>query len=252
MFLKKRQRYKALYKKFVSLRKNVQNRKKIIKFFKKQKWSKLLLYVIKQSIWNKRKPYAIYSFYVSRFSSLGNSFKKKFRNELQVKKSFSLFYGGVKKRVFKTKINQIFSKNVKNFNLTLLENFERRLDSVLYRSHFSISLKNAQQMISHKYILVNDKVVTDKSFLLKQGDLIKIKPIYAGIVKKNIKKVKKKFVLFKKQNINVWFFHIPPNYLIIKYKVLQIVMGDIRFFNFSNSFPFWLDVNSLLTNSKKF
>ena len=134
----------------------------------------------------------------------------------------------------------------------LLENFESRLDSVLYRSHFSFSLKNAQQMISHKYVLVNDKVVTDKSFLLKQGDLIKIKPIYADIVKKNIKKIKKKFVLYKKQNINVWFFHIPPNYLIIKYKILQIVVGNIRFFNFSSGFPFWLDVNSLLTNYKKF
>ena len=80
MFFKKRQRYKALYKKFILLRKNVQNRKKVIQFFKKQKWSKFLLYVIKQSIWNKRKPYAIYNFYVSRFSSLGNSFKKKFKN----------------------------------------------------------------------------------------------------------------------------------------------------------------------------
>ena len=43
IFIKKR-RHKPLYKKFLNLRKNVQNRRKLLKF-KKRKWQKLVNYL---------------------------------------------------------------------------------------------------------------------------------------------------------------------------------------------------------------
>jgi len=240
IFFKKR-KHKPLYKKFILSRKNVQNRKKIFKF-KKQKWVKFTQYLKNQSSWKKRKPFTIYNFHVPKFLSLGNSFKRKFRNDLRAKKRFGLFYGNLKKKLLKASVKTILSKNSNRFNLMLLELFESRLDSVLYRTHFSSSIRNAQQMIVHGYVLVNKKEICKKSYILKKGDLVEINPVYSNVVKNSIQKIKKS---------KFWFWHIPPNYLIVKYKTLQIVFGEIKNFNFSNSFPFWLDTTSVLSGYSK-
>ena len=56
MFGEKKNRFKPLYKQFIKLRENVQNREKILNF-KKKKWSNLLFYY-KRSLkrFNKFKP----------------------------------------------------------------------------------------------------------------------------------------------------------------------------------------------------
>jgi len=41
----KRSRYKPLYKKFIRLRKNIQNRKKILTSFKSKKWYNLVSFL---------------------------------------------------------------------------------------------------------------------------------------------------------------------------------------------------------------
>lgn len=240
MSIFKKSRHKPLYKKFLNSRKNVQNKKKIVEF-KKKKWIRFVKYLTNYLSWNKRKPFTIYDFHVPKFSSLGNSFKKRFRNELQDKKRFNLFYIGLKKKFIKKKVNLIFRKKLKNVNSSLLELFESRLDSILYRACFCSSIRNAQQLISHGCIKINKQVIRKKSFILKQGDLIEINPSYSHLVKLNIKKNKKSRTIF---------WPIPPDYLIIKYRTLQIVVGDIRFFNFSNYFSFWLNTNSILDNYK--
>lgn len=241
MLSSKKRRYKPLYKKLFNTRKNVQNKKKILKF-KKKKWIKFIKYLTNYLSWNQKKPFTINDFYVSKFLSLGNSFKKKFRNDLQDNKKFNLFYRGLKKRFIKTQVRLMFNKKLKNFNSSLLELFESRLDSVLYRACFCSSIRNAQQLISHGCVKVNKQVIKKKSYILKQGDLVEVSLLYSNLVKINIKRLKK---------LKTFFWPIPPDYLIIKYKTLQIVVGDINFFNFSNHFSFWLNTNSIL-NSYKF
>lgn len=58
---------------------------------------------------------------------------------------------------------------------------------VLFRSYFSYSLRSFGQMISHRYVTV--KVIKDKSYLLKPGDLISIDPNYCHVIQNNLKKL---------------------------------------------------------------
>lgn len=58
----------------------------------------------------------------------------------------------------------------------LLELLETRLDSVVYRAGFALTLAHARQLVSHKCILVNDQVCNICSRAVKQGDVITLSP----------------------------------------------------------------------------
>nr|YP_010516645.1 ribosomal protein S4 [Haslea pseudostrearia]UXN44188.1 ribosomal protein S4 [Haslea pseudostrearia] len=227
-----KKRYKPLYKKFIRLRSNVQLKSKLFKF-KKQKW-KTFLFFLKKKQRFERKPYSHYHYKVSKFTSKGNSFQKKFKNDLVARTKFNLFYGCLLRKNLKKQMTKIFnSKEKRDFKRVGLEFFESRLSSVLYRSHFCYSMRNASQIISHGHIEVNGITVRQKSYVLKQGDLIKTKRNSLNLIRQNLKKS------------SCW--PVPPKYLIINYNTLQIVFGDIRGFDFSTYFPFKLDVNSIIT-----
>ena len=57
-------------------------------------------------------------------------------------------------------------------NLLIL--LEKRLDNVLYNSGLSLSRSSAKQLISHKHVLVNDKVLNVSSYQVKVGDVISL------------------------------------------------------------------------------
>nr|UXN44355.1 ribosomal protein S4 [Haslea karadagensis] len=228
-----KKRYKPLYKKFIKLRENVQLKNKLFKF-KKQKWKSFLFFVKKKRRFA-RKPYSHYHYSVSKFTSKGNSFQKKFRNDLISKARFNLFYGGLLKKNLKKQMTKIYNfKQSRDFKRIGLEFFETRLSSVLYRSHFCYSLRNASQVINHGYIKVNGVKVTNKSYMLKQGDFIEINPNYLHLIRQNIK--------------NSEFWPIPPKYLIINYNTMQIIFGEIKDFDFSTYFPFKLNIDSVIVN----
>lgn len=52
---------------------------------------------------------------------------------------------------------------------------ERRLDNVVYRMGFASTRAEARQLVSHKSILVNDKVVNIASYLVSPGDVITVR-----------------------------------------------------------------------------
>lgn len=58
-------------------------------------------------------------------------------------------------------------------NLLLL--LERRLDNVVYRLGFSCSRTEARQVVSHKQILVNGRVVNIASYMVKVGDKVSVR-----------------------------------------------------------------------------
>lgn len=64
-------------------------------------------------------------------------------------------------------------KGIVGTNLLVL--LERRLDNVVYRCGFASSRSEARQIVSHRHVLVNGKVVNIPSFLVKPGDLIEIR-----------------------------------------------------------------------------
>ena len=57
----------------------------------------------------------------------------------------------------------------------LLKLLESRLDNVVYRIGFGATRSEARQLVSHKSIMVNGKVVNIPSFLVKTNDVIAIR-----------------------------------------------------------------------------
>lgn len=57
----------------------------------------------------------------------------------------------------------------------LLKLLESRLDNVVYRSGFGSTRAEARQLVSHKSIMVNGKVVNIPSYLVKTNDVIAIR-----------------------------------------------------------------------------
>ncbi|KTD55309.1 MULTISPECIES: 30S ribosomal protein S4 [Legionella] len=57
----------------------------------------------------------------------------------------------------------------------LMSLLERRLDNVVYRMGFASTRAEARQLVTHKAILVNDKIVNVPSFLVNPGDVITVR-----------------------------------------------------------------------------
>ncbi len=239
--VKKRGRYKPLYRKFLLYRGNVQNRLKFLTDYRKlrkKKWDKFMFYVLKARKFYKRFQTRDHNlFKLNKYASPNNSIKKLFKRELHASKRFTLFYGGFVKKYLKRHLKYILKKKNKkdkfyhNNNKSILEFFESRLDSILFRAHFTMSMKNSRQLITHGHILINGKIETNYSNILKTGDIIEIKSNSYKIIKKNLR--------------NKEFWPIPPKHLQINYKTLQIIFGDITESNLSGSFKFWLDLYSV-------
>jgi small subunit ribosomal protein S4 len=62
-----------------------------------------------------------------------------------------------------------------NTGENLLQLLEQRLDNVVYRMGFASTRAEARQLVSHKAILVNDKVVNIPSFNVKADDVVAVR-----------------------------------------------------------------------------
>lgn len=236
MLLKKKNKFKPSYKILIRLRENIQNKTKILNF-KKQKWERFIFHLK-----NKIKPYRKYKlkdqnlYRVSKFPTKGLSYRKNFRNSLISSKRFTFYYGGMLKKNLKKTIK--LTKNVVDFII----NFEKRIDCVIYRAKFCNSMRSSRQLISHGKVLVNKQVIKNSSYKLKMGDIVSIVPKTHKIIEKNL--VNHFF------NSTVW--PLPPKYLIINYKTMEIVFGEIQNnlnITFTN-FNFNLNLEKLTQNYK--
>ena len=234
MYFIKKQRTKPLYKKLLPLRKNIQNNDKLMKF-KKRKWQNFQRLI---SRLKKQKFYDPTSQFLSNFK---NFFNRKFKYNLQNKQRLSFYYGTLRKNCLKRMVKSTLSEFKKrNAHATVLfiEKLETRLDTALYRTYFSHSFNNARQLISHKKVYVNNKIVQHNSYLLKKGDLV------------TFDKSISKFVGFNAVNTKIWA--LPPKHFLINYRILQIlVIEDIKYTNCLSYYPFWVDFNSFLQFYKK-
>jgi len=94
--------------------------------------------------------------------------------QLRAKQKAKRFYG-----ITETQFKNYYTaakklKGLVGENLLIL--VERRLDNVVYLSGLCLSRSHAKQLISHKEVLVNGKVLNISSYLVKVGDLITLKP----------------------------------------------------------------------------
>ncbi len=58
---------------------------------------------------------------------------------------------------------------------SLLQLLECRLDNVVYRMGFAVTRAEARQLVAHKGIAVNDKLVNIPSYQVKAGDTVKVR-----------------------------------------------------------------------------
>lgn len=228
----KKFRYKPLYKKFINLKKNIQFRQKLLKF-KKYKWKKLIYYLSRFS--KKRKKFCYYqffdqnSYFIPKFNVY---FTNKHKYNLQAKQRFSLFYGGLSKNYLKFLIKQD-----SKFIFSLFSELEKRLDTILYRSYFVLSMRSARQLISHGHVLVNGKTINRKSYLVQKGDLISFSINCHKLIEYSL------------GNSEIW--PLSPKYLYINYKTFQIIIiEDIQFINNALNFALKLDFNKVIQHYK--
>lgn len=127
-----------------------------------------------------------------------------FRERLLEKQKLRYNYGITEKQM----VNYISEAKRRkgSTELNLLQLLELRLDTIVYRLGFAITIPAARQLVNHGHIVVNDKKVTIPSFECRVIDVITIKN----------KKVSHQLI---ETNFNLHKFK--PNY-----KHLEIILVD--------------------------
>ena len=97
--------------------------------------------------------------------------------ELREKQKLKNWYN-LKETQFRNYVKEVLKKRrrMEDAGAQLIQILERRLDNVVFKLGFANSRNQARQLVSHRHILVNNKIVNIPSFLVKKGDKIKIKP----------------------------------------------------------------------------
>jgi len=93
--------------------------------------------------------------------------------QLREKQKIKRMYG-----LLETQFRNYFEKANKQKGITgenLVKILERRLDNVIYRLGFAASRSQARQLIKHRHFIVNDQLVDIPSYLVSQGDTVKVK-----------------------------------------------------------------------------
>ena len=106
----------------------------------------------------------------------GNSRKRKtseYGTQLREKQKAKYTYGVLEKQ-----FSNLFKKAQSKKGITgeiLLQLLEARLDNVVYRLGMAPTRAAARQLVSHKHITVDGKVVNIPSYSLKQGQVIAVR-----------------------------------------------------------------------------
>ncbi|KAA0210289.1 MAG: 30S ribosomal protein S4 [Ignavibacteriaceae bacterium] len=93
--------------------------------------------------------------------------------QLREKQKVKKTYGILEKQFRKYFAEATRRRGVTGDNLIGI--LESRLDNTIYRLGLALSRKAARQLILHRHITVNGKIVNIPSYLLKAGDVIKIR-----------------------------------------------------------------------------
>jgi small subunit ribosomal protein S4 len=99
--------------------------------------------------------------------------EKEYGVQLREKQKVKRAYGLQEKQFRELYEKAEIAKGITGDNL--LSYLERRLDNVVYRMGIADSRSEARQLVSHRHITVNGKVVNIPSSMVKKGDIIAIK-----------------------------------------------------------------------------
>ena len=99
--------------------------------------------------------------------------KSEYAIQLMEKQKAKFTYGILEKQ-----FRNLFEKASRSKGVTgevLLQLCESRLDNVVYRFGLSNSRSGARQLVSHRHITVNGKIVNIPSYRVKEGDVVGVR-----------------------------------------------------------------------------
>ncbi len=130
---------------------------------------------LKVNLWGRPKsPFNSRSYPPGQHGSSKRSKFSDYGTQLNAKQKLKSYYGNLNERQFRNLFKKALNKKgntAENF-IGLLE---KRLDSVIYRGKFAITVFAARQLINHGHVRVNGKKVNISSFQVKEDDLIELK-----------------------------------------------------------------------------
>ena len=93
--------------------------------------------------------------------------------QLREKQKIRCSYGLLEKQ-----FHGVYERAVRMRGITgenMLQLLERRLDNIVYRLGFATSRISARQLVRHRHFMVNENIVDIPSYVLKEGDVIKVR-----------------------------------------------------------------------------
>lgn len=93
--------------------------------------------------------------------------------QLREKQKIRRTYGLLEKQ-----FHGVYEKAVRMRGITgdnMLKLLELRLDNAVYRLGFAPSRRAARQLVRHRHFLVNDRIVDVPSYLVSEGDVIRVR-----------------------------------------------------------------------------
>jgi small subunit ribosomal protein S4 len=99
--------------------------------------------------------------------------------QLREKQKVKRIYGLLEKQFHTYYVKAARQKGVTGENLLVF--LETRLDNTVYRLGFAPSRKSARQLIRHRHFIVNGKTVDVPSYLLRPGDVVRVRDRSKGL-----------------------------------------------------------------------
>lgn len=109
----------------------------------------------------------------------GNKKVSEYGLQLREKQKAKFIYGVLEKPFHNYYEKADRMKGMTGTNLMTM--LETRLDNVIFRMGFARTRKEARQIVDHKFVQVNGKLVNIPSYLVKAGDVIEIREKNKGL-----------------------------------------------------------------------
>lgn len=130
---------------------------------------------LRASIWdNPKDPYKKRNYGPGQHGAAKNIKSSDYSLHLRAKQRLRAHYGRINEKQFRN----IFDKAHRmkgNSGTNFVSLLERRIDVIVYRLNLAPTIFAARQLVSHKHIKVNGKIVNIPSMMLSVNDIIEIK-----------------------------------------------------------------------------
>ena len=130
---------------------------------------------LKANLWGRPKsPFNTRNYKPGQHGKTTRSKISDYGTQLQAKQKLKFYYGNMNERQFRNVYRKALQKRG-NTTENFIGLLERRLDTVIYRAKFAITVFAARQLINHGHVRVNGKKVNIASYLVTEKDTIEIK-----------------------------------------------------------------------------